>query len=162
MKLFRELKVIQKIRLARESKRLLKYYGFSIKINRFFCVEMSLVSDLMRTDLQRYLINRGSSFTQNEKLEILLRIAEGIEELQRLRIIHSDIKPQNILLDENNQVFIADYGTCLMTKYEQTLISGTVNATLKYAPPELLTHNLLSFKVILKRNGAGLEKIKFY
>ena len=45
-RLFQELLVIQKIKLT-GSKRLLKYYGFSLKINRFLCLEVNLLSDLM-------------------------------------------------------------------------------------------------------------------
>ena len=152
VKLFRELQVMHRIKSSAESRRLLKYYGFSIKINRFSCLEMSLISDLMKTDLHKYLIQCGNGLSQRRRLELSLQIAEGIEELQRLQIIHSDIKPQNILLNEENEVFIADYGTCLVAKYEQTFISGTVSATLKYAPPELLTNNLLSFKVLFSHS----------
>ena len=145
-KLFRELLVIQKIKKS-DSKRLLKYHGFSARINRYLCLEVNLLSDLMVTDLNKYMTENFWRMTFLEKLEISLKIAEGIRELQELKIIHSDIKPHNILIDSNGSIFIADYGTCMMTKFEQTFISGTINATLRFAPPELLIHHFLSKKV---------------
>ena len=145
-KLFIELLVVQKIKRSKSAK-LLKYHGFSIRINRFFCLEVSLFSDLMEMDLQQYLQINQNRLSVSEKLTIALRIAEGIEELQRLLIIHSDIKPQNILLDKDGNFYIADYGTCMIMKFDHTLVTGTINATLRFAPPELLTHHLLTFKV---------------
>ena len=53
--------------------------------------------------------------------------------------------------DEDN-IFIADYGTCMITKFEETLVSGTINATIRFAPPELILNHLMSFKVILYNN----------
>ena len=49
-KLFRELLVIQKIKKSSSTK-LLKYHGFSARINRYHCLEVNLFSDLMKQDL---------------------------------------------------------------------------------------------------------------
>jgi serine/threonine protein kinase len=64
-----------------------------------------------------------------------------------LRIIHGDIKPQNILLDSQNNMFIADYGTSKIANHDETFASGTLQVTLKYAPPELICDAIYSNKV---------------
>ena len=47
----------------------------------------------------------------------------------------------------NNKIYIGDYGTSLITKFDQTFLSGTINATLKFAPPELILSSNLNLKV---------------
>ena len=145
-RLFRELLVIQRIKLSSCARGLLKYHGFSVRVNKYLCLEVSLVSDLMKTDLQRFLLRNSLSFSQ--KLDICLRVAEGLEELQKLKIVHGDLKPQNILIDESDNIFIGDYGTSRINPSDQTFVSGTINATIKFAAPELLLSSKLSPKVI--------------
>ena len=90
-KFFRELEIIQKIKQS-NTKKLLKYHGFQVRINRYLCLELSLTSDLMKMDLQRYL-NSNRNLSLIEKVELCIEISEGLEELSRLKIIHGDVKP---------------------------------------------------------------------
>ena len=80
---------------------------------------------------------------------MILQIAQGLQELQNLDIIHGDIKPQNILLDKNRNAFIADFGTSRMTTFDHTLVSNTLQATLRFAPPEMIFDKIINQKVIL-------------
>ena len=56
-------------------------------------MEVKLFSDLLKTDLHKFLISYSEKLSWEEKLELSLRIGEGIQELQQLKIIHCDIKP---------------------------------------------------------------------
>ena len=156
-----ELAVIAKIKSS-GSRRLLKFHGFSFRVNAYNCFELSLFSDLMREDLFKFLERNYRTLSREDKLRISLRVAEGIEELQRLKIIHGDIKPQNILLDSDSQVFITDYGTSRIVEYDHTLLTGSVQATLRFAAPELLLHKILTLKVdLIDLKIADLELQRF-
>ena len=145
-KLFQEIHIIQRISQT-NSPYLLKYHGLSIKVNKFYILELNLVSDLLANDLDKYIDQNYASLSFIQKLKICLQIIKGIERMQILRIIHGDIKPQNILLDSQLNFYIADYGTCRIIRYDETFLSQTLSATLRFAPPEMITNSTISFKV---------------
>ncbi len=79
---------------------------------------------------------------QNEKRvrSILLGILKGLQFLHQNKIIHRDIKPQNILLKlEGNQIIpkIADFSISKQMGGEMTSVSATVG-TYEYMSPEQL------------------------
>ena len=51
-------------------------------------------------------------------------------------VIHRDIKPQNIILDENGKVFLVDFGAVQDTYYSTFMRGSTVVGTYGYMAPE--------------------------
>ncbi|KAA8533613.1 hypothetical protein F0562_030953 [Nyssa sinensis] len=81
-----------------------------------------------------------------EKLQdIALGIAKGIEYLHQgcdQRILHFDIKPNNILLDHNFDPKIADFGQAKLCSKEQSVVSMTAaRGTKGYIAPEVFSRN---------------------
>ncbi|XWS75269.1 hypothetical protein CRYUN_Cryun01aG0071600 [Craigia yunnanensis] len=81
-----------------------------------------------------------------EKLQdIALGIAKGIEYLHQgceQRILHFDIKPHNILLDQNFNPKISDFGLAKLCSKEQSAVSMTAaRGTMGYIAPEVLSRN---------------------
>ncbi|RVX01851.1 Rust resistance kinase Lr10 [Vitis vinifera] len=81
-----------------------------------------------------------------EKLQdIAIGIAKGIEYLHQgcdQRILHFDIKPHNILLDENFNPKISDFGLAKLCSKDQSAVSMTVaRGTMGYIAPEVLSRN---------------------
>ncbi|KAL0288353.1 UNVERIFIED_CONTAM: Rust resistance kinase Lr10 [Sesamum calycinum] len=84
-----------------------------------YCVERSkraLVYDFMTNgSLDKYvrIRERNNSLSLEMKCEIAIGVARGIEYLHRgcdIQILHFDIKPHNILLDDNFTPKISDFG----------------------------------------------------
>jgi serine/threonine protein kinase len=80
------------------------------------------------------------------RFKILLGTAKGLAHLHhsfRPPIIHYNIKPSNILLDENHNPKISDFGLArLLTKLDKHIISNRFQSALGYVAPELACQSL--------------------
>ncbi|XP_075662113.1 LEAF RUST 10 DISEASE-RESISTANCE LOCUS RECEPTOR-LIKE PROTEIN KINASE-like 2.1 isoform X1 [Castanea sativa] len=81
-----------------------------------------------------------------EKLfQIAIGIARGLEYLHRgcnTRILHFDIKPHNILLDENFSPKISDFGLAKLSPRNESNVSMAVaRGTIGYIAPEVFNRN---------------------
>lgn len=88
-----------------------------------------------------------SGMTLQEKLEtsgplseaqvrdIVMQLTEALESVHKLKVLHRDIKPLNIMLRENGQAVLIDFGAARLLTREgakDTCVQGTPG----YAPPE--------------------------
>ncbi|KAK3445622.1 hypothetical protein EUGRSUZ_A01480 [Eucalyptus grandis] len=77
--------------------------------------------------------------------DIALGVAKGIEYLHQgcdHKILHFDIKPHNILLDNNFNPKIADFGLAKLCSKEQSAVSMTAaRGTMGYIAPEVFSRN---------------------
>jgi serine/threonine protein kinase len=117
-----------------------------------FCVERSkraLVYEFMPNgSLNNYIFSpEVSTLLSYEKMhEIALGVARGIEYLHQgcdMQILHFDIKPHNILLDENFTPKVSDFGLAKLYPANNNIVSLTAaRGTLGYMAPELFYKNI--------------------
>ncbi|KAL2924645.1 LEAF RUST 10 DISEASE-RESISTANCE LOCUS RECEPTOR-LIKE PROTEIN KINASE-like 2.4 [Bienertia sinuspersici] len=113
-----------------------------------FCYEgrhRALVYDFMPNgSLEKYLYGKNNnchSLSWEELFQIAVGIARGLEYLHRgcnTRILHFDIKPHNILLDENFCPKISDFGLAKLCPQKESLVSlSEARGTVGYIAPEV-------------------------
>ncbi|KAI5121980.1 hypothetical protein M0805_001813 [Coniferiporia weirii] len=75
--------------------------------------------------------------------QMVLRIAEGIEYLHNEGVIHSDIKPENILISSSGEPRICDFGISRMLvaskSFNFSSTTGGIGGTIRYTSIELLS-----------------------
>ncbi|KAF3320648.1 putative D-mannose binding lectin receptor-like protein kinase family protein [Carex littledalei] len=89
----------------------------------------------------------GKTLDWSERMNIAIGAARGIAYLHsgcQPKILHCDIKPENILLNDEGQVKIADFGLAKLLTPEQTGLFTTMRGTRGYLAPEWLANTLIS------------------
>ncbi|XP_038692225.1 LEAF RUST 10 DISEASE-RESISTANCE LOCUS RECEPTOR-LIKE PROTEIN KINASE-like 2.4 [Tripterygium wilfordii] len=113
-----------------------------------FCAEgpkRALVYEFMpKGSLDKYILSQegGISLSSTKMYEISVGVARGIEYLHRgcdIQILHFDIKPHNVLLDENFVPKISDFGLAKLYSTDDSIVSVTAaRGTIGYIAPELI------------------------
>uniref|UniRef100_A0A2N9EZP2 Protein kinase domain-containing protein n=1 Tax=Fagus sylvatica TaxID=28930 RepID=A0A2N9EZP2_FAGSY len=80
------------------------------------------------------------------RFKIILGTAEGLAYLHEKLIIHRDIKLSNVLLDEDFEPKIADFGLARLFPEDKTHVSTAVAGTLGYMAPEYVVRGKLTEK----------------
>ena len=115
------------------------------------------VMDYINGESLRTKLNREGRLSENVVLKYLQQLLPALEVAHRQSIWHLDIKPENILIDRNNNVFLIDFGASKHIEHNSALTTSLALAyTPGYCPPELadLTYgNQDSFIQALKDIG---------
>ena len=82
-----------------------------------------IVMEFVRGQTLKDLIRSVGSIPPRQAVAMALRILAALDHAHRNNIVHRDIKPQNILVDENGMIKVADFGIARLTT------SATMTAT---------------------------------
>ena len=113
------------------------------------------VTELLDTDIYKYMQKFHSvsksqtSKIQNEEIKKCLKfliasIFQSLEHIHEQKIIHKDIKPQNIMFDKDMQVKIIDFGISEDLSQNQRYLRD--GGTLGYMAPEVLNKSRYSYQ----------------
>ncbi|KAL3717279.1 hypothetical protein ACJRO7_008799 [Eucalyptus globulus] len=113
-----------------------------------FCAQKShklLIYEYMSNgSLDRWIFHKSNECVLDwqQRKKIILDIAKGLNYLHeecRHKIVHLDIKPQNILLDRNFNAKVADFGLSKLIDRDQSQVITTMRGTPGYLAPEWLS-----------------------
>ncbi|HLZ21944.1 MAG TPA: protein kinase [Ktedonobacterales bacterium] len=97
-------------------------------------------------DLRRYLKKRG--ILENERaVEIAHDVALGLGAAHKRGIVHRDVKPQNVMLNDDGLVKLTDFGIASMYKdaeAERLTTTGMTLGTVQYYAPEQAQGEIVS------------------
>lgn len=105
-------------------------YGFDLEQNPYFTMDL--------LEKPQTILAAGEGRSQDEKMMLIIQMLQAIAYLHRRGILHCDLKPDNVLVVEN-QVKVLDFGLS-MTQPETNLkgIREDFAGTLSYMAPELV------------------------
>ena len=78
----------------------------------------------------------GGALGVDEAIAIVSQIASGLSKAHEKDILHRDIKPANILLGDDGQAKLADFGLAKLAGPTQVTKTGTTVGTVAYMSPE--------------------------
>lgn len=154
MEFMTELKIIGRT----HHKNLVRLLGFCVENN-----QQLLVYELMANgSLSKLLFGEGERPNWTLRAEMVLGIARGLLYLHEeceTQIIHCDIKPDNVLLDDNYTPKLADFGLSKLLNKDQTRTETNVRGTMGYMAPEWLRNAPVTSKVDVYSFGVMLLEI---
>ena len=86
--------------------------------------------------LREYLNERGGKLTSRETVHFISQILKALEHAHANGVVHRDIKPQNIMLLDNGQLRMMDFGIARISRAENQLLSGKTMGSVHYISPE--------------------------
>ncbi|KAF7838664.1 putative receptor-like protein kinase [Senna tora] len=98
----------------------------------------------------------------NSRYRVAIDVARALSYLHhdcRSRILHLDVKPENILLDENFKAIVSDFGLSKLMGRDESQVMTTVRGTRGYLAPEWLLENGVSEKTDTYSFGMVLLEI---
>lgn len=128
--IFRELQFNKSF----ECDSIVKYYGmFTDKQNSTIYIAMEYMGGRSLDAVYKNLINRGGRISEKVLGKIAEAVLRGLSYLHERKIIHRDIKPQNILLNDKGQVKLCDFG---VSGEAVNSLATTFTGTSFYMAPE--------------------------
>ncbi len=116
-------------------------------------------------DLSQY-CRKDSLLHVKKTLKVVASVAEALDYAHRNGVVHRDIKPENIILLENHQVKVADFGIARVMSASKTR-TGVILGTPNYMSPEQVAgekvdgrSDLFSLGVVLYELLAGEKPFK--
>ncbi|KAL6527553.1 hypothetical protein OROGR_016643 [Orobanche gracilis] len=125
--------------------------------------EWLLVYEYMsRGSLDKSLFGGGPVLEWGERVGIAIGAARGLAYLHsgcEPKIIHCDVKPENILLHDQFHAKISDFGLAKFLGLDESSVFATMRGTCGYLAPEWLTRSTISDKADVYSFGMVLLEI---
>ena len=111
---------------------IVKVYDVSVSENLQYIV-MEYVDGMT---LREYLNERGGKLTSRETVHFISQILKALDHAHHNGVVHRDIKPQNIMLLDNGQLRMMDFGIARISRAENQLTGGKAMGSVHYISPE--------------------------
>uniref|UniRef100_A0AAQ4NRC9 cyclin-dependent kinase n=1 Tax=Gasterosteus aculeatus aculeatus TaxID=481459 RepID=A0AAQ4NRC9_GASAC len=98
---------------------------------------LTLVFEYLDSDLKQYLDNCGNLMSMHNVKIFMFQLLRGLSYCHKRKILHRDLKPQNLLINDKGELKLADFGLARAKSVPTKTYSNEV-VTLWYRPPDVL------------------------
>lgn len=98
---------------------------------------LTLVFEYLEKDLKQYMDDCGNIMSMTNVKIFLFQLLRGLNYCHKRRVLHRDLKPQNLLINERGELKLADFGLARAKSIPTKTYSNEV-VTLWYRPPDVL------------------------
>ena len=139
-RLFQQVRLLEDFALLNSSLQGLRKFGLNVSPKGLMTV--LILTDLFEFNLSDFLLEQQKQLTLQMKVNILLQIAEGLQHLRSRNLVHTQVAPQHVLLNESLEVVSLIDFSCAVELRDparaQPLPHKPEFKNPFYAPPELL------------------------
>jgi eukaryotic-like serine/threonine-protein kinase len=86
-------------------------------------------------DVREILARRGA-LQPAQAVQVMAAVCDALDAAHSGGLVHRDVKPENILIDCDGKVKVADFGIALAMDADRTMPGGVISGTLRYLSPE--------------------------
>ncbi|XP_015923489.1 serine/threonine-protein kinase Genghis Khan isoform X7 [Parasteatoda tepidariorum] len=124
------------------------HFSFQDEVNLYLVMDYYCGGDLL-TLLSKFEDRLPEDMARFYICEMVL----AIDSIHKLQYVHRDIKPDNVLLDANGHIKLADFGSCLRLLEDGMVQSNVAVGTPDYISPEILRAHQYSLQAM--EDGKG-------
>ena len=95
-----------------------------------------IVMEYIEGKTLKQLLKKRGSLTLSEAIDIMLQLTDGMAHAHDSYIIHRDLKPQNVMIKDDGQIKITDFGIAMALNSTQLTQTNSVMGSVHYLPPE--------------------------
>ena len=95
-----------------------------------------IVMEYINGKTLKQIIKENGRLSSEKTLDIAFQIAKALECAHKNNIIHRDIKPDNIMITEDNMVKVMDFGIAKVADSRTVTNSNNIMGTVRYFSPE--------------------------
>ncbi|KAG0484577.1 hypothetical protein HPP92_008656 [Vanilla planifolia] len=128
---------------------------------RFLVYELARHGSLDRWIFPRK-FDEGRCLSWTLRVRVAVEVAKALAYLHhdcRSKVLHLDVKPENVLLDEGFHAMVADFGLSRMMGREERWVTTGLRGTRGYLAPELLMEKVVTEKSDVYSYGMVLLEI---
>ena len=127
-------------------------YAFQTRSNFYLAIDF-----YEGGDLYQFLRTHQGRLAEPQARIVCSEVALALDHLHRLGFIYRDLKPENVLLDLQGHIRLADFGLCKLLPTDR--LTATVCGTHTYAAPEMLSSQPYGVSVDLWAFGTFLYHV---
>ena len=132
----------------------IRIYETTLIENEFYAVE----EFVQGVTLEKYLSEKGN-LSDALTCELIKQLCNGLKAIHDIGIVHRDINPNNIMIDENNTLKIIDFGISRIKKNGKTTDTHLLG-TYGFAPPEQYGFSQTGFEADIYSIGVLINYMK--
>ena len=95
-----------------------------------------IVMEYIEGKTLKQMLKKRGNLTLSEAIDIMLQLTDGMAHAHDSYIIHRDLKPQNIMIKDDGQIKITDFGIAMALNSTQLTQTNSVMGSVHYLPPE--------------------------
>ena len=116
-------------------------YSIGHDAHLHYFVMKLLQGETLAHELKRQEIGQHVAFTSKDVIELLIQVCNGLDHAHQKSLLHRDIKPGNLMVNEDRKLTIMDFGIVKRLDETQDTIGlktahGKIFGTPEYMPPE--------------------------